>query len=94
MTLGEPRHTSPAPADVAAARAEVQQILELGMTAARDWCAARLFTSRRSFQQWEAGEREMHPAMWRLLEIQLAVLRAGGRTKVLAEIGRDLLRYL
>ena len=94
MTLAAPRRTPPAPAEVAAARAEVQQILEMGMTAARDWCAGRLFTTRRSFQQWEGGERHMHPAMWRLLEIQLEVLRARGSKRDLAEIGQDLARDL
>jgi hypothetical protein len=90
MRLGDARRSQPPAADVAAARAEVQEILGVGMTAARDWCANELFTTRRAFQQWEDGFRRMHPAMWRLLEIKLAVLRAGGDDQVLAEIGRIL----
>jgi DNA-binding transcriptional regulator YiaG len=31
----------------------------------------------RTWQQWEAGERRMHPAFWELFTIKLAMLNAG-----------------
>ncbi len=65
---------TPAPADVLAAREAIQAKLGLGITAAQDWCATALNTSRRSFQQWETGARAMHPAFWELLKIKTALI--------------------
>ncbi len=65
---------TPAPADVLAAREAIQPKLGLGITAAQDWCAAALHTSRRSFQQWETGARAMHPAFFELLTIKTALI--------------------
>lgn len=38
--------------------------------------AELLHTSLRSFQQWEAGDRRMHPAFWELLTLKLKTRRA------------------
>lgn len=64
----------PTPAEVLRAREEIQARQGLGITAAQDWCAAALHTSRRAFQQWERGERKMHPAFWELFRIKSALI--------------------
>jgi len=64
--------SSPAPHDVKALREAVQKRNNLGITAGQDLCAAMLHTSRRSWQQWERGERAMHPAFWELATIKLS----------------------
>lgn len=33
--------------------------------------AALLYTSTRAYQQWEAGDRRMHPAFWELLSLKV-----------------------
>ncbi len=53
-----------------AARKAVQARLGIGITAAQDWCAAAVHTKRRPWQQWEAGDRSMHPAFWELFLIK------------------------
>lgn len=63
---------NPQPADIIAARSLVQERDGLGITAAQDKCAEMLHTSRRAFQQWESGDRKMHPAFWELLNIKLS----------------------
>jgi DNA-binding transcriptional regulator YiaG len=65
---------NPAPDQVKRVREAVQASQSLGITAAQDWCAAALHTSRRSFQQWESGDRAMHPAFWELLKIKTALI--------------------
>lgn len=67
---------SPAPEDVLAAREAIQVKLGIGITAAQDWCAAAVHTKRRPWQQWEAGDRAMHPAFWELFGIKRAMLDA------------------
>ena len=57
-------------------REAVQASLGLGITAAQDWCAMTLHTSRRAFQQWETGDRAMHAAFWDLLLIKTELHRA------------------
>jgi DNA-binding transcriptional regulator YiaG len=52
----------------------VQKAYGLHITAGQDWCAEQLHTSRRSFQQWESGDRSMHPAFWELLKIKTALI--------------------
>jgi DNA-binding transcriptional regulator YiaG len=54
--------TSPAPEDVLAAR----QAAGLTQTQA----AALVHTGLRTWQQWEAGDRGMHPAFWELFIIK------------------------
>ena len=54
--------SNPTPADIRAAR----ELAGLTQTAA----ANLLYTTCRSWQQWEAGDRRMHPAMWELFEIK------------------------
>jgi DNA-binding XRE family transcriptional regulator len=61
---------NPAPADIRAAR----EAAEMTQTAA----GAVIYASLRAWQQWESGERRMHPAMWELW--QLKVTRANGDT--------------
>jgi len=57
---------SPTPTQVKALRERVQGDLDTGITAAQDHCAALVHTSRRAWQQWERGDRRMHPAFWEL----------------------------
>lgn len=60
----------PNPQQIIALRALIQTRKSLGITAAQDQCAAMLYTSRRSWQQWERGERRMHAAFWELIQIK------------------------
>lgn len=64
---------SPAPKDVKALRERVQSAQGMNITEAQDYCAGKLWTSRRAWQQWEAGDRGMHPAFWELANIKLVV---------------------
>lgn len=64
----------PTAAQVKKMREAVQLTLNIGITDAQDWCADALHTSRRSFQQWESGERAMHAAFWELLKIKTALI--------------------
>lgn len=41
---------------------------EAGITQKK--AAEMLHTSIRSYQQWEAGDRKMHPAFWELFRIK------------------------
>lgn len=61
---------SPDSVQVLALRLKVQANLQVGITAAQDYCAALLHTSRRAWQQWETGDRSMHPAFWELTQIK------------------------
>lgn len=54
---------TPTPDAIKAARAAA------GLTQAA--AAILLHTSLRSYQQWEAGDRRMHPAFWELLTIKI-----------------------
>lgn len=65
---------SPTPEQVKQVRESIQTSSALGITAAQDWCAKSLHTSRRSFQQWETGARAMHPSFWELLKIKTALI--------------------
>ena len=67
--------SSPAAAEVIALRESVQARDGVGITAAQDACAVMLHTSRRAWQQWERGERNMHPAFWELARIKVAAER-------------------
>jgi hypothetical protein len=55
---------NPTPQQVKDLREDVQRQFEIGITAAQDHCAGAVFTSRRAWQQWEHGDRRMHPAFW------------------------------
>ena len=72
--MSPPQPVTPEPAEILAAREALQSRLGLGITAAQDWCAEALHTSRRSFQQWETGARAMHPAFWELLMIKTVLI--------------------
>lgn len=60
----------PDPQEIMALRGSIQERKNLGITAAQDECAELLHTSRRSWQQWERGERRMHAAFWELIQIK------------------------
>lgn len=64
---------TPTTEQIIALREKIQAYKKLGITAAQDYCAEMLFTSRRAWQQWERGERKMHPAFWRLARLELAM---------------------
>ena len=53
----------PKPADIRAAR-EAAGLTQTG-------AAHLLHTTCRTWQQWEAGDRRMHPAFWELLTIKI-----------------------
>jgi DNA-binding transcriptional regulator YiaG len=55
---------NPSPEEIRAARKEA----ELTQTAA----GALLYTTCRVWQQWEAGDRRMHPAFWELFNLKSA----------------------
>jgi len=63
---------NPLPEEVKTARESIQAIKALGITAAQDWCAEQVHTTRRVWQQWESGDRRMHPAFWELFRIKAA----------------------
>lgn len=65
---------SPEPSDVKAARENIQAANGIGITAAQDWCAEQVHTTRRVWQQWETGDRGMHPAFWELFRIKSALI--------------------
>lgn len=69
------RSLPPNRSEILAARLAVQQSRGLGITAAQDWCAEQVHTTRRVWQQWEAEEgtassRRMHPAFWELFQLK------------------------
>lgn len=57
--------------DVVALRESVQAALSIGITAAQDWCAAAVCSQRRAWQQWERGERAIHPGIYKLACIEV-----------------------
>jgi len=67
--------TPDSPAEIKTQRESIQAALGLRITAAQDLCAASLHTTRRAYQQWERGERRMHPAFCELLRIKVAKLQ-------------------
>lgn len=58
-------HDSPAPAIIKAAR----EAAGLTQTAA----AALIYCTLRGWQEWEAGNRRMHPAFWELWRMKAAL---------------------
>lgn len=65
---------SPPPEDIKSARESIQKAKSIGITAAQDWCAEQVHTTRRVWQQWESGDRGMHPAFWELFRIKAALI--------------------
>lgn len=65
---------SPKPDAVIALRESVQARESLGITAAQGYCAGEIHASRRAWQQWERGDRKMHPAFWELATIKFSGL--------------------
>lgn len=65
-----------AAADVVSLRMSVQDALGVGITAAQDWCAATVCSQRRAWQQWERGERSIHPGIYKLARMEVARLEA------------------
>ena len=65
---------SPLPEDIKSARESIQAVKRIGITAAQDWCAEQVRTTRRVWQQWENGDRGMHPAFWELFRIKSALI--------------------
>lgn len=55
---------SPIPAEIRAAREAA------GLTQTQ--AAALIYCKLRSWQDWEAGKRRMHPAMWELFRVKVA----------------------
>jgi DNA-binding transcriptional regulator YiaG len=51
-------------------REALQARTGVGITSAQNKCAELLHTSRRAWQQWEKGDRKMHPAFWELINIK------------------------
>lgn len=76
---GLPRK-GPAPADIRAQR----KAIGLSQTAA----ARIVHSGLRTWQQWEAGERGMHPALWELF--QLKTSGAGVTDEVRGQSQEDL----
>lgn len=62
---------SPSPDVVIELRQSIQRRYGIGITVAQDKCAEAVHTTRRSWQQWERGERNMHPAFWELASLKL-----------------------
>ena len=54
----------PGPTEVKAAR----EAAGLSQTAA----AALVYSGLRTWQQWEAGDRRMHPGLWELFRLKIA----------------------
>lgn len=65
------------PQEVVALREQVQNALGLGITAAQDWCAEAVCSKRRAWQQWERGERAIHPGIYKLARIEIARIAHG-----------------
>lgn len=61
---------TPTPQEVKSARQALQARLGLNITKTQDHCAGLVHTSRRAWQQWERGDRRMHPAFWELFRIK------------------------
>ena len=56
--------SSPAPEEIRAAR----DAAGLSQTAAAELVHSKL----RTWQQWEAGDRKMHPGLWELFRLKIA----------------------
>ena len=74
---------NPQPSEIIRLRESLQSDT-IGITKAQDMCAEMLHTTRRTWQQWERGERKIHPAFWELANIKVAkkknIYNVGGLT--------------
>jgi len=68
-------HGSPAPEAIVRLRLAVQEFAGVRITEGQALCADMVHTSTRAWQQWEHGDRRMHPAFWELAQIRVAMLR-------------------
>lgn len=72
--MSKAKKTSPAPPVINPSATEIRKArAEAGLTQAQ--AAAMVHANLRSWQKWEAGDREMHPAFWELFEIKLEALK-------------------
>ena len=62
---------TPTPTDVVLLRSLAERTRGAGITDAQRYCAEQLHTSLRAWQQWERGERRMHPAFYELARIKI-----------------------
>lgn len=67
-----PNHPNRSRRDTPAANPSPEQIAEARQAAGLTQSASAdlLHTSTRSWQQWEKGDRRMHPAFWELFKIK------------------------
>lgn len=77
-----PATESPTPSAIKSSRENIQTREHIGITAAQDWCAAQLHTTRRAWQQWESGDRRMHPAFWELFRIKSGFQSHFGKSSI------------
>jgi hypothetical protein len=61
---------NPSPAAVVELRGRVQVSRSCGITEAQTVCADWVSSGLRSWQQWERGDRKMHPAFWELVSLK------------------------
>lgn len=61
--MPDARPASPAPTDIRAARAAA------GLTQTQ--AAVLIHSTLRAWQEWEAGNRQMHPGLWELFLLKL-----------------------
>jgi DNA (cytosine-5)-methyltransferase 1 len=38
-------------------------------------CAKLVHSARRTWQQWESGDRNMHPGLWELFQIKIGKMK-------------------
>ena len=60
---------SPTPAEIRAAREAAGH--------SQSTAAEQVHSALRSWQQWEAGDRRMHPGLWELYQIKTGAPRSG-----------------
>lgn len=68
---------NPTPEEVKAAREAMQTYCAMNVTDAQNLCAELVHASLRGWQQWENGDRRMHPAFWELFKIKSVTVRKG-----------------
>lgn len=73
--------------------AEIMRLREdAGMT--QDQIGALLYSGRRTWQDWEAGERRMHPASWELVTVKLNARKMLEKDEITEAMLRRLGVYL
>lgn len=72
---------------------EIQRAREAeGLT--QDQAGALLYSGRRTWQDWEAGERRMHPASWELFSVKCNARRLLKEGEISPALLRKLGLYL